>query len=414
MADMKPDPSDLIEKISSEHNTGSLNLGDYDENARVRKATDEFILTVPGEFTMDNQAGSLKITRTTCCGHSKHCQPDNSETGIFNEVDIANFLLRYSNQEIVYCANPGNAGDAIIAFATYRLFNQLKIKYRIIRHTEQVFGQVIFYSGGGNLVEGKYESAYRFIENNYRQNAEIVVLPHTVFGYNHLLSSVTNVTILCRERVSYSGLLNSGFPKNRLFLAHDMAFLLSGCDFQAYQRPGAGTAFVLRTDSEGLASLQRPTSNLDISLSWNGELWHRPDFAENVTLSLACYLSGFETIVTDRLHIGILAALLNRKVLLYPNNYYKISAVYEYSIRNRFSHVVFFNTDILNYNTVEEQKISQNTNRPDPATLWLQQRDQTLNRLKETEGLLNQVMNSRSWKITAPLREFASFLKSKS
>lgn len=91
---------------------------------------------------------------------------------------------------------------------------------------------------------------------------------------------------------------------------------------------GKGFTNCFRTDQESARVVEIPKDNLDISLPWNGELWNRPDFAKNFSQSLACYLGAFETVKTDRLHIAILAGILGKKVALYPNNYYKIKAVF--------------------------------------------------------------------------------------
>jgi asparagine synthase (glutamine-hydrolysing) len=44
---------------------GSIILDDYHDWGGCRKATDEYLLTVPGEFLLDDSAGSMKITRST-------------------------------------------------------------------------------------------------------------------------------------------------------------------------------------------------------------------------------------------------------------------------------------------------------------------------------------------------------------
>lgn len=45
---------------------GSIILDDYHDWGGCRKAADEFLLTVPGQFVLDDSAGSLKITRSAC------------------------------------------------------------------------------------------------------------------------------------------------------------------------------------------------------------------------------------------------------------------------------------------------------------------------------------------------------------
>ena len=61
----------------------------------------------------------------------------------FNETDINGFLKQYTGKEVVYCANPGNAGDALIAHTTFQLFEKLDIKLQIIKHEEIAFDLII-------------------------------------------------------------------------------------------------------------------------------------------------------------------------------------------------------------------------------------------------------------------------------
>ena len=323
----------------------------------------------------------------------------------FNETDLAVFLKKYSNQEVIYCANPGNAGDAVIAHATFQLFEKLNIKLQIIKHEEIVHDKIIFYAGGGNLVEGKYKNAYHFINNNFRQNREIILLPHTVHGYDELLLSAKNLTIFCREKTSYQNLSAIGFPSERLFLTHDMAFQLSKMEFQDYLMNGKGTANCYRTDKESARPFDMPNDNRDISLSWNGELWHRPDFAKNVTHSLASYLSAFETVKTDRLHVAILAAIIGKKVVLYPNNYFKIKAVFEYSIKEAFDNVVLIENPIQNETQSTETKINELQDILITLERTLQDKENQIARLTLMSEQLKNVFQSKSWRITKPLRD---------
>jgi exopolysaccharide biosynthesis predicted pyruvyltransferase EpsI len=323
----------------------------------------------------------------------------------YNEVDLTVFLKKYSKQEAVFCANPGNAGDALIAHATFQLFEKLNIKLQIIKHKEIVHDKIIFYAGGGNLVEGKYKNAYHFINNNYRQNREIILLPHTVHGYDELLLSAKNLTIFCREKTSYQNLSAIGFPSERLFLTHDMAFQLSKMEFQDYLMNGKGTANCYRTDKESARPFDMPNDNRDISLSWNGELWHRPDFAKNVTHSLASYLSAFETVKTDRLHVAILAAIIGKKVVLYPNNYFKIKAVFEYSIKEAFDNVVLIENPIQNETQSTETKINELQDILITLERTLQDKENQIARLTLMSEQLKNVFQSKSWRITKPLRD---------
>jgi asparagine synthase (glutamine-hydrolysing) len=43
---------------------GSIILDDYHDWGGCRKATDEYLERISGEFSLDDSAGSMKITRT--------------------------------------------------------------------------------------------------------------------------------------------------------------------------------------------------------------------------------------------------------------------------------------------------------------------------------------------------------------
>ena len=157
-------------------------------------------------------------------------------------VDIRDFLAAYSNKDIIYCPNPGNGGDGFIAHAAFTLFDALSIRYGFMHFDEQVQGKTIFYGGGGNLIEGRYPHAHQFLTNNLGNGNSIVILPSTVKGFHEMLAQAPDLTILCRESVSYSSLRESGFPSERLFLCDDLAFTIDPATLAVPQK-GPGTDF---------------------------------------------------------------------------------------------------------------------------------------------------------------------------
>ena len=83
---------------------------------------------------------------------------------------------------------------------------------------------VVVYSGGGNLIP-MYSEGLHVIQQCAAWGKQVVVLPHSTTGYGAELASVgDNLRILCREQVSYDGLIADGFPPSRLGLDCDMAF----------------------------------------------------------------------------------------------------------------------------------------------------------------------------------------------
>ena len=190
------------------------------------------------------------------------------------------------------------------------------------------------------------------------RNNQCILLPHTIFGFESIVNRCLsdNLTIFCRDKTSYvlCALANKLNMKN-IFLDEDMAFHISKNILDQFINiKGTGTAYCFRTDSESANLVPIPIENKDISLSWNGNLWGNKELTKYVVKSLLSYLSQFESIRTDRLHIAILGSLLERKVFLYPNSYFKNRSVYEMSLCNK-SNIFFINTstDLLHSDYVK-------------------------------------------------------------
>lgn len=246
-------------------------------------------------------------------------------------------MSKYAGTDVFYCTNPGNGGDAFIAHATFQLFDELSIRYRAISYQDVVEGETVFYGGGGNLIEGIYPHAYEFLRNNSGRGNAIIVMPHSILGYQEFLKNAPDITLICRETVSYDALMAAGLSSERLFLSEDLAFHID-VDKLVERRQGVGTGYFLRGDIESAGKVPKPAGNMDLSMCWNGDLWDEPVFTEAVCRSILLHINRFESVRTDRLHVGIMSALLGKKVYLYPNSYYKVKAVYEHTL-HRYSNV---------------------------------------------------------------------------
>ncbi|PLO99448.1 hypothetical protein CWM97_13270, partial [Klebsiella pneumoniae] len=72
------------------------------------------------------------------------------------------------SHRFVYKANPGNAGDGVIASATYDFFERNALTYIPYRDGERYSSEtdILIFGGGGNLIEGLYSEGHDFIQNN--------------------------------------------------------------------------------------------------------------------------------------------------------------------------------------------------------------------------------------------------------
>jgi len=296
---------------------------------------------------------------------------------------IEQFLLQFQGEEIVYFPNPGNAGDSVIASATYQVFDRLGLRYTTPRFGRcDLQGRVVIYGGGGNLVSpGSFST--RLMTAVHTQARRFIVLPQTVKSVTPLLQACgNNVEIICREAVSFD-YVRANAPRAQVHLMDDMAFsldvdtllhstpehsplgrlvsvlwaktfeqrnvpalddvfrafglrqLLAGLD----QRAGESELYCFRTDGEK-TEIALPPSNIDLSEVFKFGV-ETKEVAFLSAASVLRYLSHFKTVHTNRLHMAISSALLGLNVRFHANDYYKCRAVYEQSMRERFPNVTW-------------------------------------------------------------------------
>lgn len=260
------------------------------------------------------------------------------------KICIEEFLKRYMDKEIIYIPNPGNAGDALIAFATLQLFKKVGLRYIIGDILEIYRNSTLFYGGGGNLI-GIYHQCESFLNNNkppYLGN-QIVVLPHTIASVDDLLHTTKdNVIFICRELISCDYVSRVFKYANNVLLADDIVFSIENLQEYA-SRIGKGTLNCFRTDCERIAE-DVPEDNEDLSVTMN-DVWFIAfdyDLLQSMTHNIFSKIAKYDTIHTNRLHMAIVGSLLNKKVYFHSNSYYKCKAVYEYSIKDKFPNTTFF------------------------------------------------------------------------
>ena len=243
-------------------------------------------------------------------------------------------------------------------------------------------GTLILMQGGGN-----FGDLWRPVQEerlNYIQqypNNPIVIFPVTCWYDNHdlLLSDAgvmaqhSNITICARDQASYAMLKK--YFRNQIMLVPDMAFSVDHRNLLRHALPaGKGRVLVKRTDKE-LAPLSVemeayaaeaevrdwPSYERD-PLCWDiykaicrigdccgriagcsyakGAAYRISDLYFDMWCrqSLICkgvrFVSGYDEIITTRLHVAILAILLNKPVAVIDNSYGKNSGFFETWLSN--------------------------------------------------------------------------------
>lgn len=258
----------------------------------------------------------------------------------------------------------GNAGDALIASGTWQLFDRIGLRPRAVSAEQVSKGASAIYPGGGNLIPD-YPDCALFLRHCLSIDVkEAVVLPHTIRGHADLLQQLDErFTLFCRDYISLEWCKANARRAKSIF-ADDLALqldirrlqqrcegllpllnlgLLTALSGRLVQylrwrryvqsiQPVHGTLTVFRADGE--ANSRHPGNRrLDIPDNYIAAYLDRVE-PEFVSRDLLDTVGRADVIVTNRLHIGIAGALLNKRVHLQENSYGKIHAVYESSLKS--------------------------------------------------------------------------------
>jgi exopolysaccharide biosynthesis predicted pyruvyltransferase EpsI len=304
-------------------------------------------------------------------------------------VDLEAFLkeLKKEPGPVLFIPCSGNAGDAMIALATFQLFDRIGLDYECPIDWRRLdpSRRVVICGGGGNLIP-LYDRTERAVRWAARRARRLILLPHTVQGNEELLADLgPNVDLICRERVSHRHVKHA-VRSAGCHLANDMALsldmdatlsrepdvsfrpslwtrrwayrLVSPARLKTVPSPRkvargqrliaarrarlkdgmpAGTLQAFRTDREK-TRIPLPVDNLDVARLFSHGT-KNPWVSHIASFQLLRYLETFQAVQTDRLHTAIGAALLHKDVRFYSNSYYKNRAVYEFSLQVRFPSV---------------------------------------------------------------------------
>jgi len=274
---------------------------------------------------------------------------------------LAKLFRELSNRNVYYFPNHGNAGDSLIAAATYQLLKHYNIKYGVRSTTDEALAikdSIILLGGGGNLVP-LYKGMAALVRAATKGNNHVVLMPHSVRGHADLLAGLPNsMTVYCREEMSFQHARSLAKDAN-VILGHDLGLYADMEKIESeYIDSDARKNFAellaqhtkltpLQLEGRkvscirggGEATIKAAGPNYDISVIFKGAV--TPGKAELSAWMLFEFTRLAGEVMTNRLHVGIAAALAKTPTRLYDNNYGKLSGVYVHSMQERFPYVKF-------------------------------------------------------------------------
>lgn len=216
------------------------------------------------------------------------------------------------NESVDFYPNPGNWGDSLINAGTREFFRRSGIGFRERERGELETaggdsGEKVAVVGGGGGWCRNWGSTPTFLSEVSAKYRQVILLP-TSFERDFANLDLDNVVYFSRDR--------GATPDGALFCP-DMAFCYP------FERPLSTIerrVYFMRTDKERSSESRIPIGNSDISLLGDATV-EASGFVE--------LASRFTTVVTDRLHVALAAAMSEREVFLLEGNYGKNWGVFD-------------------------------------------------------------------------------------
>lgn len=265
-------------------------------------------------------------------------------------MNIKKMFEAHRGQLVYNLKNGGNRGDALINQSVTELLLAHGVHVEDLWFPENIKGEVLFVNGCGNFCSAHHHMVHliRFYEKRFQK---IYILPSSFetsfLLVNQFLSELrSDVVIYCRERFSFDQVLKIRNSEH-VFLDSDMAFYFDWSKIDV--KGGGGKLNAFRKDKERNSTVSVPDENRDVSV--DSKLLHNwrvfnvckllgRKYNAKIRAILErqrCYdfvneIAKYDEVYTDRAHVAIAGAMLNKNVYLYQNNYHKIKGIYENSM----------------------------------------------------------------------------------
>ena len=277
-----------------------------------------------------------------------------------------------------YLPGKGNLGDVLIASSTFQYFKNNNIQFEIFDITKEIKDDFNLIYGGGGIWTKDYQKDYQEILNVFKSPylKSCIILPSSFYNCPDLIEALDERFIVyAREQKSFDYIKQS---KASVFLADDMVV---GADLEEFNQKLKGkislknlfqkskaykiykkvikkakkalkkidnfeVGYLFRTDCE--SNFENNYNSIDIS-NFRSIFCTNPALDFILSQVFLGVIDKFDVVVTDRLHIGIAATKLNKKVLLLDNTYGKNLNVYNQSLKD------CKNVELINKNEIESK-----------------------------------------------------------
>jgi exopolysaccharide biosynthesis predicted pyruvyltransferase EpsI len=232
---------------------------------------------------------------------------------------------------LLICPRGGNTGDLLIADACERFLRDRRIDVwrsdgsiedAALANDREYLGDLLasfrgmlMFAGGGNIgIYPDNELVRAAVLAQLRPRHRCLVFPQSALRPEPALARQA-VTVWCRDATSEALLQEAG---TRTALVPDITLYM---DAVIPKAPGGmGTFYIKRTQGGDAETID------------HGIRWQAPSL--DLTLSrpldeIIARLEPYEFVISDRLHGGLIALMMRKKVVLLPVGYHKIRSFFE-------------------------------------------------------------------------------------
>ena len=299
-----------------------------------------------------------------------------------DNCSFTEFLVKNREKRFHIISLPGNHGDTFIHQGLFKKLKELDIPfyntnikknrlyyiYRTLHSRFGVTGRIsikndcdfILFQGGGYMTDFTgLCNGLRLLECVFRYAKPIVFAPQSFYFTNidfkkFLEKAESEIYLFCREKQSFQLLQEMNLPGHICsFVSPDTAFYFNKSDFNV-RNSGYDLVSFRKGSESKLSSLEK-----EIFIKYledSGRDIHSGDVSISGTYQdFVQIIEGADRIFTDRLHVAILGYILEKKIILFPNIYFKNKAVYDYSLRD-YPETYFFDSIKEYMKAIENEK----------------------------------------------------------
>ena len=286
--------------------------------------------------------------------------------------ELESFLVENRNKKIHVIMPGGNHGDTLIHMGLAKKLNEVKADYSCVNLEEichhrigvglkyllniaafkigldrglELFNipkgtELILFDGGGYMNDLWYGTI--FLKQVLKKHKiPIAVAPQSFWfkktNFRDLfMEEECPVTLFCREKYSFNLLSKMSLPKNvQVCLSKDTALYLSRENLHEFVSPYTDRFDLIcfRKDKESIISEATKLEIIEKAKEKANNLLVADIIKKGSLKEYVSTIANADRILTDRVHVAILAHIFGKDLTLFNTFYHKNKGIYEYSLK---------------------------------------------------------------------------------